>query len=176
MRFMSVVVFPLPEFPNASIRIGSDGSTSDSACGKENSGPSIGRMSIYCSKGSPSCNVILQHQDSTSMSLSGWCDDDVSQSQAKPSRSVQQVECIVALSQRCAIVRRSCVNAAPILHYEYTIELWSLSSNTASLCVTTKTRVAFLPAPPVFFMAICTVPPPATSIPLDSVLGIVSRS
>ena len=115
MRLTIVVVLPEPEFPNASIRSGSEGKTSLSDCGNENSGPSIGRISIYSSKGSPACNVTLQHHDSTatSRSLSGCC-DDVSQSQVKPSRSVQQVECISAWSQRCAIVRRSCPNDTPI--------------------------------------------------------------
>ena len=136
-------------------------------------------MSIYCSKGSPSCNVTLQHHDSTAISryLSGWC-DDASQSHANPSRSVQQVECIVASSQRCATVRSSCENAAPIYNlHEYTMLLWSLSSRTASLCVTIYARVAPFVAPaPVFFKAICTVPPPATNIPVDSQAGMVSRS
>ena len=122
MRFISAVVFPDPEFPSAKSRKGSDGSASDSACGKENSGASIARMSsaIYqsfksISNGSPSCNVSVQHAVSNARSCSrGACAGALSKSNRHASDSLQHLLCRDESWQMFVIVRSSSENAAPI--------------------------------------------------------------
>ena len=118
------VVFPEPLFPSAKSLKGSDGSASDSACGKENSGASIARMSsaIYysfksISSGSPSCNVSVQHAVSNARSCSrGACVGALVKSNRHPSVSLQHWLWRDDSWQMLVIVRSSSENAAPIYH------------------------------------------------------------